>query len=175
MVHSGIRRVLNNIIIVGEPDTKIYSVRFSDDDKYIAAATHSGEVQIYNLNSMRKSYTLQPEDKKGVSFSCVKWRPKNAARKTKNVLVTTNADGEIQFWHMNSGKFIGFFFRLCYLPPYLGKLLSTIKEEGREPTLNSLDYNADGLKFAVVGNAACVSFFHQGTMNNHSVLIVENI
>lgn len=89
----------------GEPNTKIYSLRFSDDDKYLAAATSDGDVHIYNMNMMKRSYVLTPDSSKKTPFSCVRWRPKNTARKTKNVLVTTNTEGEIQHWHMNSGRF----------------------------------------------------------------------
>lgn len=39
---------------------------------------------------------------KGAPFSYVKWRPKADHFKTKNVFVTTNADGEICHYHLAS-------------------------------------------------------------------------
>ena len=56
--------------------------------------------------------------------------------KTKNVFVTTNADGLIQHWHLNSGK--------C---------LDTIQVDvkGDNKQLNCLDFNHDASKFLVCG------------------------
>lgn len=42
----------------GEPDTKIYSIKFDWEDKYIAAACENGEVRVYNVKN-RNSYLMQ--------------------------------------------------------------------------------------------------------------------
>ena len=46
----------------------------------------------------------------------MKWRPNSGQFKIKRVFVTLNADGEIQHWHLASGK-----------------LLSTIREDQFDP------------------------------------------
>lgn len=65
-------------------------------------------------------------------FTYITWRPENEHYKTRNILTTANTAGEIQNWHLNSGK--------C---------LSTINV-GCE--LNCIDYNKDGTKLVVAGN-----------------------
>jgi len=68
-------------------------------------ACENGHVQIYNLSTGKLSYTLTSTNTaQKQPFSCVRWRPKTPHAMTKNVLVTTNADGEIQHWHMTSGN-----------------------------------------------------------------------
>jgi len=93
------------------------SIRFDEEDKYIAAgmsvflilcdfpACDNAQIQIFNVNSGKLSYVLNSTNKEQKHpFTCVRWRPKSGNLLTKNVLVTTNADGEIQHWHMTSGK-----------------------------------------------------------------------
>ena len=80
--------------------------------------------------------------KSGVPFSCVRWRPENANFKTTNIFTTVNADGEIQTWHLTSGK--------C---------LSTMKDDSKTSTdkqLYCVDYSSDGSKIAVCGSEPIV-------------------
>lgn len=80
--------------------------------------------------------------KPGVPFSYVRWRPENSNFKTKNIFTTVNADGEIQTWHLTSGK--------C---------LSTIKDDSKntiDKQLYCVDYNSDGSKIAVCGSEPIV-------------------
>ena len=58
----------------GEPNTKIYSLKFDKQDKYIAAACENGEVRVYNVKAKKLAYTLK-STKPGVPFSYVRWRP----------------------------------------------------------------------------------------------------
>jgi WD40 repeat protein len=70
-------------------------------------------------------------------FSYIAWRPENENFKTRNILTTVNAEGEIQNWHMNSGK-----------------LLSTMKDDSQvlDKQLYGLDFNPDGTKLVVCGS-----------------------
>jgi COMPASS component SWD3 len=78
-------------------------------------------------------YVVQGKNK--VPFTCVRWRQTNDCFRTSYVIVTTNSDGDIQHWHMTTGK--------C---------MSTIKDTAPgDPQLNNLDFNMDCSKFAVVG------------------------
>jgi COMPASS component SWD3 len=76
--------------------------------------------------------------KPGVPFSYIRWRPESEAYKTHNIFTTVNSDGEIQTWHLLSGK--------C---------LSTMKDESKnypDKQLYCVDYNSDGSKLAVCGS-----------------------
>lgn len=61
-------------------------------------------------------------------------------------MTTANADGEIQNWHLNSGK--------C---------LSTIKEESDaiDKELYGLDYNPDGTKLVACGSQTVVRVYDE--------------
>ncbi len=57
---------------------------------------------MYNLKKKEQSYSIQNERK--TPFSYLAWRPENQNFKTRNILTTANADGEIQNWHLTSGS-----------------------------------------------------------------------
>ena len=82
------------------------------------------------------SYTLSNNDKK-TPFSYIAWRPENENFKTRNILTTVNSEGEIQNWHLTSGK--------C---------LSTMKDETpyADTQLYCLDFNNDGTKLLTAGS-----------------------
>jgi len=133
--------------LLGQSNTKVLSVHFEPEDKYLAAACESGHVQIYNLSTGKLSYTIASTNTaQKQPFSCVRWRPKTPHAMTKNVLVTTNADGEIQHWHMTSGK--------C---------LNTIKEPSADPQLYCINYNHDVTKFVAVGSEPTIKIYDEET------------
>jgi len=76
----------------------------------------------------------------------LRWRPHSAQSKTKSVLISVNAefDGQIQHWHIKSGK--------C---------LHTITEKGNQ--LFCLDYFADGSQFATAGKDRLVRVYDEAT------------
>lgn len=74
-------------------------------------------------------------------FTYISWRPESENFKIRNILTTTNTAGEIQNWHINSGK--------C---------LSTINA-GSE--LYSLNYNNDGTKLVVAGTSTALKIYDE--------------
>ncbi|CAD8143240.1 unnamed protein product [Paramecium octaurelia] len=117
--------------VLGVPGTKIYSVKWDAEDKYIACACENGTVRIFNVRKRQLSYlinSLVPN----VPFSYVKWRPQAQQFKTRNIFVTGNTKGEVQHWHMTSGKCLG-----------------TMKEDNSD--IYCIDYNQDATKLAVCG------------------------
>ena len=80
--------------------------------------------------------------KGNVPFTSLRWRPENAIFKTKNIFTTVNSEGEIQTWHLTSGK--------C---------LSTMKDDNKniDKQLSCLDYRSDGTKIAVCGSEPIVN------------------
>lgn len=53
----------------------------------------SGELKFVIYNKERDS-----------PFTCVKWRQDGGSNITSNVIATTNSEGEIQHWHVPTGK-----------------------------------------------------------------------
>ena len=90
------------------------------------------------------SSTIASENK--VPFSYIAWRPENENFKTRNILTTANADGEIQNWHLNSGK--------C---------LSTMKDDSPviDKQLYCLDFNRDGTKLVACGSEPVVRVYDE--------------
>ena len=143
---------INSHAVLGAGETEVYSVRFSDNNKYIAAATNDGTIDIYNVNNKALAYQIQGKNK--VPFSCVRWRQINDFNRTSNVLLTCNSEGEIQHWHMTTGK-----------------LMSTVKApEPGDPQLFNLDYNYDSSKFAVVGANGAVQIYDAQTRQREAFL-----
>jgi COMPASS component SWD3 len=90
---------------VGDGDTQVFSMRYSDDDQYLATGYGDGMTRIYNANSGKLAYTLQSfQTDDDMPVTCLAWRPTSAALKTANILVTGSADGAIRHWHATSGK-----------------------------------------------------------------------
>lgn len=75
--------------------------------------------------------------------------------KTKNVFVTTNADGLIQHWHLNSGK--------C-----LDTIQVDVNNDNRQ--LNCLDFNHDASKFIVCGGDPALRLYDEQKKKCVSVL-----
>lgn len=146
---------VNHVFTMGEPTTKIFNIRFSEDDKYIAAACENGQIQVYNTTNGKLCQTFHASKNKE-PFSSVRWRSSKGAFSTKNVIVSTNADGMIQHWHLGTGK--------C---------LDTVKETGSNPQLYSLDFNADSSKFAVVGSDCALKIYDEETKKQDLFLTGE--
>eukprot|EP01017_Pseudomicrothorax_dubius_P028162 TRINITY_DN3327_c0_g1_i1.p1 TRINITY_DN3327_c0_g1~~TRINITY_DN3327_c0_g1_i1.p1 ORF type:complete len:383 (-),score=65.79 TRINITY_DN3327_c0_g1_i1:132-1280(-) len=137
---------IDHVFTAGEPNKKIFNIRFNEDDKYIACTCDNGQVQIYNTTNGSLASVINSTRGK-IPFTSVRWRPTIGANKIKNVLVTTNAEGFIQHWHLHSDK--------C---------LSTVTEEGiTDSQLFGLDYNCDATKFAAVGGHPTLRIYDEYT------------
>lgn len=60
--------------VLGEPGTKIYSVKWDEEDKYIACSCENGTVRIFNVQKRKLSYLINSSIP-NIPFSYVKWRP----------------------------------------------------------------------------------------------------
>lgn len=130
---------ITNFETFGEPGAGVLSASFSpspSEDKYIAASKGNGEVDIYSLDTCKKKYTIRNPQRR-VPFTMVKWRPRpeGSGFCTNNVLGTVNTDGQIQHWHMATGKCIS------TIPP----------EYEEESQLFGLDYSENARKLVVCG------------------------
>ncbi len=79
------------IIHIHFNNTDVYKINYNNK------ACECGEIRVYNSKTGSLSYTFPKENdgKKIPPYSYIKWRPNSNTYKTKNVFVTTNADGEI--------------------------------------------------------------------------------
>jgi len=131
------------------PNSEIFCVRFSPDDQYVAASYADGSIRVYNAATGRQEFFLnKPDAEKGGALPTtqVRWRPMNAQSKTKNVLISVNAesDGCVQHWHIKSGK--------C---------LHSITEKGNQ--LFCIDYVQDGSTFGTAGRDRVLRIYDEAT------------
>eukprot|EP00386_Alphamonas_edax_P006640 GDKI01021449.1.p1 GENE.GDKI01021449.1~~GDKI01021449.1.p1 ORF type:complete len:385 (+),score=92.15 GDKI01021449.1:75-1229(+) len=124
------------------PGNEVFCVRFSPDDSYVAGALGSGIIKIYATNSGKHQFTLNTGST--APTTQLRWRPHTNSTRTKNVLISVNADGVVQHWHITSGK--------C---------LHQISEEGNQ--LFCIDYMRDGSQFAVAGKNREIHVYDEAT------------
>lgn len=55
---TGEMRKITPKMTLGDGDTQVFAMRFSDDDQYLATGYGDGMARIYNANSGKLSYTL---------------------------------------------------------------------------------------------------------------------
>jgi len=85
--------------------TDVFSVRFSPDDAFLAAAGTSGVVSVINVSTGREAFQLnQSVSKRPVKQIC--WRPEGTDTPARNrgVLVAASTDGHVRQWHVASGR-----------------------------------------------------------------------
>lgn len=138
----------NSVGDQGLRNSGCFCVRFSPDDQYLAASFSNGAIHVYNAETGSQEFVLNKPDQT-TSFlptTQVRWRPHTAQSKTKNVLISVNAesDGQVLHWHIKSGK--------C---------LHTIAEPHNQ--IFCLDYFSDGSLFATAGKDRLVRVYDEAT------------
>ncbi|EGR27317.1 WD repeat protein [Ichthyophthirius multifiliis] len=136
---------IENKYVLGNANTKIFSVKFDHEDKYVACACENGEIRIFNTKSGKLSYTFF-SSRPNIPFSYVRWRPQGQSQKTRNVFVSLSSEGEIQHFHLASGK-----------------LLSLKKVDSFDPQLYCMDYNINATNFAVCGSEPIIRVYDEET------------
>ena len=138
-------------LIYEDDDAEVFSVRFSPDDKLLAAGCGDSVVRIFHGDDGRLAYNLEREGSHSrLPTTCLRWKPA-AGGGTKNVLLAANADGTICHWHVTSRK--------C---------LHTISEENNQ--VYALDYTPDGSQFATAGKDFAVRVYDEATKSEVSKL-----
>ncbi|KAJ8603912.1 hypothetical protein CTAYLR_009713 [Chrysophaeum taylorii] len=124
---------------------EVFSIRFSPDGRYLAAACGDGAVRVFNASNGALSHTMvTPNSTAGLPATIARFRPVGAADRTKNVLLSGNANGAIQHWHVTSGKCLNSLF------------------DG-DNQIYALDYVPSGDKFAAAGKEPVVKIFDEDT------------
>jgi COMPASS component SWD3 len=131
---------------LGNLDVQTFCIQFDPKDKYIAQGCSDGTIKIYNVFTGKLSFQMNNDMEQPMPCTCIRWRPQSSNAVTKNVILTVNANGALEHWHITSGK-----------------RLHRIYEECCE--LLCCDYNADGSQFACAGKETCVDIYDEKTRN----------
>jgi WD40 repeat protein len=137
---------LQPAITISENTSEVFSVKFSPDGKFLAACCGDGAIRVFNSSTGRMAYNLQKGSSVALPSTAVKFRPDVLTVKTKNVLISADALGNVEHWHMTSGK--------C---------LHTFKEENNQ--VFAVDFRGDATQFATAGKDTCVRIYDESTKN----------
>ncbi|CAM9250842.1 unnamed protein product [Pylaiella littoralis] len=137
-------------LTISENSAEVFTTRFAPEGKLLAAGCGDGTIRIFHVSTGRLAYNLQSASSQSLPTTSLRFRPAIAQSKTRNVLVSCNAAGEINHWHITSGK--------C---------LSTIKEDDQ---FYALDYRKDGSVFAATGKNHTVHIYDETTKHEISLL-----
>ncbi|CAE8660961.1 unnamed protein product, partial [Polarella glacialis] len=76
--------------VTGKIDEQVYSVRFSPDDSFLAAAGTHGVVSVFNVSTGQEAYRLGRSSSHPVKQVC--WRPddSSASLRTRGLLVSAS-------------------------------------------------------------------------------------
>ena len=121
---------------LGDGRGELFSIRFDPEDKQIAAGCGDGTVRVFSLALKKEIGVLRNAIGDPSAITAVRWRPLEAKGASSHVLLTVNAQGQVQHWLTSA----------C-------KLLHTISEPGM---LFAADYAADGSTFATAGDGKIV-------------------
>lgn len=127
---------------MGDLDTQTFYIRFDPTDKYLAQCALDGTIRIYNMFTGKISFILNTDMEQKMPMVSMKWRPLTCPAVTKNIIISVNANGALQHWHVTSGK--------C---------LNTIFDEFNQ--LLTVDYNPDGTQFVAAGNDCVVRVYDE--------------
>ncbi len=129
--------------VIGGTKSDVFCLKFAPDGHQVAAGCGDGAIRIFHSASGRLVYQLAVGVCKFATTS-LSFRSPVAGSKTRNVLLSGNAEGIVQHWHVTSGK--------C---------LHTIKEEGNE--IYAVEYMPDGTKFATAGKDQTIRIYDEAT------------
>ena len=80
--------------------------RWSPDGAYVAVGAGDGALSVFDSKTGRVAFELQQGSAAALPATSLRFRPSQDASKTKNVLVSCDAGGAIQHWHVTSGKLL---------------------------------------------------------------------
>lgn len=132
-------------ITISGNTSEIFCVKFSPDGNFIAAGCGDGAIRVFNAQSGALAYNLQGGSNIALPTTAIKFRPVTATTRTKNVLLSANAAGTVQHWHMTSSK--------C--------LHSAEEDNGNQ--VYALDYNSEGTQFVTAGKDTSIRVYDEAT------------
>lgn len=83
-----------------------FCVRYSPSGEFLAVGLENGAVQLYSIDTGRLLYTLPAAHEDALSITGLRFRPEasHTSDALKNVLLITDANGQIRHWHFTSGR-----------------------------------------------------------------------
>lgn len=132
---------------------EIFVVRFSPDGKFLVVGCGDGSVKVYNTRTGIEVNKLQEGEEGALPITAIKFRPvpDGAHARTRNVFIASNTNGQIQHWHMSSGKCLHSLF--C-----------------ENDQIYALDYDNEGTKFLAAGMNKTIRLFDEDTKSESVVL-----
>ena len=137
-------------MIYEDDDAEVFCVRYSPDDTLLATGCGDSVVRVFHASDGRLAYNLEREASAAgrMPLTCLRWRPATGSG-TKNVLLSANADGTVQHWHVTSRKCL--------------HTISEVDENDKPNQVYALDYRADASVFATSGKDYAVRVYDEAT------------
>lgn len=135
-------------VTIQHHSAEIFTVRFSPDGLYLAVGCGDGSVKVYNTRTGIESNRLREGADSGLlPITCIRFRPVPDGARTKNVFIAANASGQIQHWHLSSGK--------CLHSMNCGS--------DSTDRIYALDYDLLGQKFVSAGKSRVLRLYDEDT------------
>eukprot|EP00294_Goniomonas_avonlea_P011291 CAMPEP_0114559976 /NCGR_PEP_ID=MMETSP0114-20121206/11207_1 /TAXON_ID=31324 /ORGANISM="Goniomonas sp, Strain m" /LENGTH=402 /DNA_ID=CAMNT_0001745479 /DNA_START=9 /DNA_END=1218 /DNA_ORIENTATION=+ len=128
----------------GQVGSEMFCVRYSPDGSLLAGSCGDNTVKLFNTKDGKQLHWLPAQGVVPLPCTTVRWRPQPASSKTRHVLVSADAGGNVMHWHVSSQK--------C---------LHTINQPGNQ--VFALDYKPDGSLFATAGYDRTVRLYDEAT------------
>jgi len=127
----------------------IFCTSWSPNDKLIASSTGDNKIILFRTSGEIEAVLDSKQDP--LPITTLQWRPCcSKLLKTKQVLVSGDTSGNINYWHVPSKK-----------------IIQTIKEENE---IYSLDYRSDGQKLASAGKDLKIRIYDEASGRCECVL-----
>jgi COMPASS component SWD3 len=104
----------------------------------------NGTIRVFNAETGALAYTLNEGIVEALPITSIRFRPVNDKSKTKNVLLAVSADGDVQHWHVTSGR-----------------LLHSHREENNQ--LFCADFKSNAEQFAAAGKDHVIRIYDEAT------------
>lgn len=131
-------------VTISDNTSEVFCVRFSPDGKFIAAGCGDGAIRVFSAQTGALAYNLQGGSNVALPTTAIRFRPVTPTTRTKNVFLASNATGDVQHWHMTSGK--------C---------LHTAQDEGNQ--VYAMDYDNEGNRYVTAGKDTAVRVYDEAT------------
>jgi len=133
---------LKPLLTISENSSEIFAIRWSPDGRFIASGTSDGSIMVFNAETGKLAFVLQQGNAAALPATALRFRPEHEGFRTKNVLVSTNAVGTVQHWHVTSSKCLHSF-------------------DEPENQIYAVDFSPDGRFFVTGGKDASLRLYDE--------------
>lgn len=141
-LHLSSKKIVPHLDISDNP-SEVFVSKFSPDGLMLAAGCGDGAIRVFDAQTGKLNYNLNI-NASALPTTAISWRPTTESSRTRNVLIAANADGAVQHWHVTSGR--------C---------LHEINDP--DNSLFTVNYSADGKKFATAGKDYAIRIYDEAT------------